>query len=56
MVEYNKVNCKLSDLELNKLKTSVKNQARVTLTINIKMFNANNLPHEFLLTTRQKIS
>ena len=48
MVEYNKV--KLSDSQLNKLKTAVKNQIGVTLRMNIKMFNGNNLPHESLLT------
>ena len=53
MVEYNKLNVKLSDLQLNKLKTAVKNQTVVTLRMNIKMFNGNNLPHEFVLTTRQ---
>ena len=42
MVEYNKVNIKLSDLQLNKRKSAVKSQARVTLRINIKMFNENN--------------
>ena len=54
MVEYNKVNVRLSDLQLTKLKSAAKNQTRVTLRMNIKMFNGNNLPHELLLTTRQK--
>ena len=53
MVEYNKVNVKLSDSQLNKLKTAAKNQTGVTLRINIKMFNGNNLHYELLLTTRQ---
>ena len=54
MAEYNKVNVKLSDSQLNKLKTAVvKNQTGATLRMNIKMFNGNNLPHELLLTTRQ---
>ena len=30
-------------------------KARVTLKMNIKIVNRNNLPHELLLTTRQKI-
>ena len=54
MVEYSKVNVKLSDSQLNKLKTTVKDQSGVTLQMNIKTFNGNNLPHELLLTTRQK--
>ena len=44
MVEYNKVNVKLSDSQLNKLKTTVKNQTGITLRTNIKIFNENNLP------------
>ena len=54
MVEYNTVNTKLSDLRLNKLKTAVKNQTGATLRMNMKIFNGNNLPHELLLTTRQR--
>ena len=54
MVEYSKVNVKLSDTQLKKLKTAVKNKTGTTLRINLKMFNENNLPHELLLTTRQK--
>ena len=48
MVEYNKVNVKLSDSQLHKLKTTAKNQAGVTLGMHIKMFNENNLPHKLL--------
>ena len=54
MVEYDKVNVKLSDLQFNRQKTAVKNNTGVILRMNIKMFNENNLPHELLLTTRQK--
>ena len=43
MVEYNKVNVKLSDSQLNNLKTAVKNNTGVTLRINMRMFNENNL-------------
>ena len=54
MVKYSKVNVKLSDTQLKKLKTAVKNKTGTTLRISLKMFNGNNLPHELLLTTRQK--
>ena len=54
MVEYSKVNAKLSDTQLKKLKPAFKNKTETTLIISLKMFNGNNLPHEFLLTTRQK--
>ena len=53
MVQYNKVNVKLSYQRLNQLKTTVKNQAGVALKMKFKMFHANNLPHELLLTARQ---
>ena len=53
MVEYNTANVKLSDSELNKLKSAVKNRQGTTLSMNTRMFSANNLPHELLLTTRQ---
>ena len=51
MVEYNTVNAKLSDSQLNKLKKTVKNKQGTTLRMNVNMFNGNNLPHELLLTT-----
>ena len=56
MVEYSNVNVKLSNSQLNKLKTAAKNQAEVTLRINIKMFNGFNVSHELSLTTRQKLN
>ena len=54
MVKYNKVNVKLSDTQLKKLKTSVKNKTGTTMRMSFKMFDGNDLPHELLLTTRQK--
>ena len=54
MVEYSKVNVKLSDAQLKKLKTAVKNKTGTVLRISLKIFNGNDLPHELLLTTRQK--
>ena len=54
MVEYSKVNVKLSDTQLKKLKNAVKNKTRTAPRINLKMFNGNDLPYELLLTTRQK--
>ena len=53
MVEYNTMNAKLSDSQLNKLKNAVKSRQETTLRMNARMFNGNDLPHEFLLTTRQ---
>ena len=54
MVEYSKVNVTLSDTQLKKLNDAVKNNTGITLRISLKMFDRNNLPHELLLTTRQK--
>ena len=54
MVEYTKVNVKLSDSQLKKLKDAVSNNTGTTLRIILKMFVGNDLPHELLLTTRQK--
>ena len=53
MVEYNTVNAKLSDSQLNKLKSAVKNRQGTTLRRNARMFIAYKSPHELLLTTRQ---
>ena len=44
MVEYNTINVKLSDSQLNKLKRAIKNRQGTTLRINSRMFSANNLP------------
>ena len=54
MVEYGKVNVKLSDAKLKRLKTAVKKKTGTTLRMSLKMLDGNDLPHELLLTTRQK--
>ena len=36
------------------MKSAAKNETELTLRMNIKIFNGNHLPHELLLTTRQK--
>ena len=53
MVEYNTVNAKISNSQLNKLNSAVKNKQGTTLRMNARMFNGNSLPNELLLTTRQ---
>ena len=55
MVEYNKVNIKLTDTLVKKLQTAVKNKTAKALRMSLKMLNGNNLPHKLLLTTKQKI-
>ena len=54
MVEYSKVNVKLTDTQLKKLKIAVKDKTGTTLRISLKVFVGNDLPHDLLLTTRQK--
>ena len=53
MVEYNKVNCKLTNVQLNKLKKAVKSNEGATLRLSIRNFNKDETPHELLFTTRQ---
>ena len=53
MVEYSKINCKLTNLQLNKFKKAVKSNERTTVRLGIKNFNKDELPHELLSTTKQ---
>ena len=53
MVKYSKVDCKLTNVQLNKLKKAVKSNEGATLRLGIRNFNKDEDPHELLLTTRQ---
>ena len=53
MVKYSKVNCKLTNVQLNKLKKAVKSNEGATLRLGIRNFNKDERPHELLLTTRE---
>ena len=57
MTQYNSLNVKLSNSQLNKLKSSIKNETDVVLRISPNMVtNSNdntNFPQELLLTNRQ---
>ena len=57
MTQYNSLNVTLSNSQLNKLKSSIKNETDVVLRISSNMVgNSNdniNFPHELLLTNRQ---
>ena len=55
MVEYSKVNVKLSDTQLEKLKTAVTDKTGTTLRMSLKILDGNDLPQELFLTTRQKM-
>ena len=55
MVEYSNANVKLSDTQLKRLKTAIKNNTGTTLRMSLKILDGNDLPHKLLLTTtRQK--
>ena len=45
----------MSDTQLKKIKTDVKDKTGTTLRISLKIFNGKDFPLELLLTTRQKI-
>ena len=53
MVEYNKINVKLSNLQRSKLKTPVKYNEGTTQRVSSKILNSDNLPHELFSTQRQ---
>ena len=57
MTQYNSLNVKLSNSQLNKLKSSIKSETDVVLRISSNMVsNSNddtNFPYELLLTNRQ---
>ena len=53
MVKYSEVNCKLTNVQLKKLKKAVKSNEGATLRLGIRNFNKDETPHELLLTIRQ---
>ena len=60
MTQYNSLNVKLSNSQLNKLKSAIKNETDVVLRLSSNMIcnsgNNTNFPHELLLTDRQVAS
>ena len=57
MTQYNSLNVKLSNSQLNKLKSAIKNETEVVLRLSPNMIGDSNdktsFPHELLLTDRQ---
>ena len=53
MIQYNSLNVKLSNSQLNKLKSAIKNEVVLRLSSNIIGDNETNFPHKLLLTERQ---
>ena len=58
MTQYNSLNVKLSNSQLNKLKSAIKNETEVVLRLSSNMVgdNESSFPHELLLTNRQVLS
>ena len=56
MTQYNSLNVKLSNSQLNKLKSAIKNKTDVVLRLSSNMIgnskDKTNFPHELLLTNR----
>ena len=55
MTQYNSLNVKLSNSQLNKLKSAIKNESEVVLRLSSNMIRGDetNFPHKLLLTNRQ---
>ena len=53
MANYQEARVKLTNTQLNKLKSAAKNKAGTILRLNQKTFEDEELPHESFLTTRQ---
>ena len=55
MTQYNNLNVKLSNSQLDKLKSAIKNETEVVLRLSSNMIgnNETNFPHKLLLTDRQ---
>ena len=57
MTQFNSLNVKLSDSQLNKLKSAIKNKTKVILRLSSNMIGNTddkiNFPHKSLLTNRQ---
>ena len=55
MTQYNSLNVKLSNSQLNKFKAAIKNETEVVLRLSSNMINDNetDFPRQLLLTNRQ---
>ena len=60
MTQYNSLNVKLSNSQLNRLKSAIKNETDVILRLTANMIGSSddetNFPHKLLLTNRQVIN
>ena len=58
MTQYNSLNVKLSNSQLNKFKSAIKNETEVVLRLSSNMVgdDETNFPHKLLLTNRQVVN
>ena len=60
MTQYNSLNVKLSNSQLYKLKSAIKNETDVILRLSSNMIGSSddetNFPHKLLLTNRQVVN
>ena len=58
VTQYNSLNVQLSNSQLNKLKSAIKNETEIVLRLSSNMIvdNETNFPHKLLLTNRQVAS
>ena len=60
MTQYNSLNVKLSNSQLNKLKSAIKNETDAVLRLSSNMIgnldDGTNFPHKLLLTNRQVVN
>ena len=55
MASYEETRVKLTNTQLNNLKSAAENNHGTTLRVTKKNFEDKDLPHKLFLTTRQKI-
>ena len=57
MTQYNSLNVRLSNSQINKLKSPIKNETNVILRLSSNMIGSSddeiNVPHKLLLTSRR---
>ena len=55
MIQYNRLNVKLSNLQLNRFKSAIKNETALVLRLSSNMIgdNENNFPNKLLLTNNK---
>ena len=58
MTQYDSLNVKLSNLQLNKLKSEIKNDSKVLLRLSWNMIDdyKTNFPHKLLLSNKQIVN